>query len=660
MILALALEMFALPDVSQAKKSEKLSFTKAAIEKGKTKVLCLKNVSKKVKWTVKNKKIVSVKPYGKYKAKAKIQAKKVGKTTVVAQAKNGKKKRCTIKVVEKKVSDSIQEVPTTVPVQTPTQTTASAQTTTPMQTTEPSESTAPSESAEPSESPEPSPSTSSEVTQMEEVPQFYEFKSYNGEEFEEEQNELQSLSYQEFEEKKASAYDINQGDYLYLYLVFKNYKRDSLVEIVLNDSQYGDKQIYTSAASVNKIVSVDTHYDEDMRAYMTEVLLRMPKTKEGSKERRVEVDEVVFLREMLGLKGLVDLAHARMSNVTFRVSDTPLPSYDSYFSFSEKDNGTYSVTKVTKDDDVPDILYIPRTYKGKPVTQIAEGAFEGSMMKTIIIPGSITKIGDNMTGMAGAPNLNSIIMLGKPPVLGTFSLTMSQLQGGCKIYVPYRLAWKYQLVNGGWSSEYKKIMYYQDPDGTMKKISEYVITGDETDDEEEATENVASSTDNLVENNLATVSCLVYRPATETESGGYETIVCEKDDQGVKTAPGGKMTMISFMEKLEENGIHIAEYDGVMIRYQAYEADGTKANVMGSESWGGKICLASQDDLNGYSDGLYSEYLADENLCQGTIYLDFNNIDNPEIVAGINFQVDSLGSDQYYQIEEVRLVKYKR
>ena len=169
---------------------------------------------------------------------------------------------------------------------------------------------------------------------MEEVPQFYEFKSYNGEEFEEEQNELQSLSYQEFEEKKASAYDINQGDYLYLYLVFKNYKRDSLVEIVLNDSQYGDKQIYTSAASVNKIVSVDTHYDEDMRAYMTEVLLRMPKTKEGSKERRVEVDEVVFLREMLGLKGLVDLAHARMSNVTFRVSDTPLPSYDSYFSFS--------------------------------------------------------------------------------------------------------------------------------------------------------------------------------------------------------------------------------------------------------------------------------------------------------------------------------------
>lgn len=97
MILALALEMFALPDVSQAKKSEKLSFTKAAIEKGKTKVLCLKNVSKKVKWTVKNKKIVSVKPYGKYKAEAKIQAKKVGKTTVVAQAKNGKKKRCTIK-----------------------------------------------------------------------------------------------------------------------------------------------------------------------------------------------------------------------------------------------------------------------------------------------------------------------------------------------------------------------------------------------------------------------------------------------------------------------------------------------------------------------------------------------------------------------------------
>ena len=75
----------------EAKSKTQLSKTSVTIYVGKTKTIKLKNVNKKVKWTVKNKKIVKIsKKSGKYKNKITIKGKKAGKTTITAKI--GKKK----------------------------------------------------------------------------------------------------------------------------------------------------------------------------------------------------------------------------------------------------------------------------------------------------------------------------------------------------------------------------------------------------------------------------------------------------------------------------------------------------------------------------------------------------------------------------------------
>lgn len=99
---------------------------------------------------------------------------------------------------------------------------------------------------------------------------------------------------------------------------------------------------------------------------------------------------------------------------------------------------------------LPDILYIPPSYQGKAVTVIADEAFEGALMKELIMPESIVKIGRNMTGSgAGALRLQKIIMLGEAPKLGSLSLNREQLNGGCQIVI---------------KEEYLSSYYNDDPD----------------------------------------------------------------------------------------------------------------------------------------------------------------------------------------------------
>ncbi|MBR3645770.1 MAG: hypothetical protein IKN54_05070 [Lachnospiraceae bacterium] len=82
----------------------KISFGKSSITvtKGSTKKVKLKNVKKKVKWKIKNGKLIKIKSKkGKYKNTVTISGKKTGKTTVIAIV--GKKQyKLKVKVVPKK------------------------------------------------------------------------------------------------------------------------------------------------------------------------------------------------------------------------------------------------------------------------------------------------------------------------------------------------------------------------------------------------------------------------------------------------------------------------------------------------------------------------------------------------------------------------------
>lgn len=284
---------------------------------------------------------------------------------------------------------------------------------------------------------------------MEDVPKFLGFKNYAGEEIQTKeksedmrtyfamsaQQEIMTPETPKNESEKVENNQINKGEMLLLKLSYENKKRDNILEIVLNDSDYGKKQIYTANASVNKIVSSDTFYDEEKDSYVTDLLLQMPETK-GDTERIIEVEETCFLRETVGLQGYVDLSKARQTSVRFVIPENPIPSYPVYFKFVENKDGTYMLTSVNSQYTLPDILYIPPSYQGKAVTVIADEAFEGALMKELIVPESIVKIGRNMTGSgAGALRLEKIIMLGEAPKLGTLSLNREQLDGGCQIVI---------------------------------------------------------------------------------------------------------------------------------------------------------------------------------------------------------------------------------
>lgn len=75
------------------------------------------------------------------------------------------------------------------------------------------------------------------------------------------------------------------------------------------------------------------------------------------------------------------------------------PTDSSYFTFTLLDNGTYSIA--AKDiTTLPKDVVLPDTYEGKAVTVIADDAFgNGSLkevsVKSIYIPASITRIGDD-------------------------------------------------------------------------------------------------------------------------------------------------------------------------------------------------------------------------------------------------------------------------
>ncbi len=116
---------------TEAAKKPKLSTKKVTIQKGKKKKVTVKNAKKyKVSWKVKKKKIVTFKKSGKYGVK--LTAKKVGKTTLTATLKKGKKKKtlkCSVTVKKKSVNTSPTPSPTPKP--TPTATLAPTATPTP-------------------------------------------------------------------------------------------------------------------------------------------------------------------------------------------------------------------------------------------------------------------------------------------------------------------------------------------------------------------------------------------------------------------------------------------------------------------------------------------------------------------------------------------------
>lgn len=352
--------------------------------------------------------------------------------------------------------------PNSTPLTTPATTPSSTPVTTPLVTPTSTPLTTPV--ATPSSTPVTTPAVTPAA--MQDIPKFIGFKTYDDKELVTEDSELTTLSTNEMlaletpqtetavtDTKSIENNLINKKEMLLVKLSYENKKRDNIVEIVLNDSDYGKKQIYTTAASVNKILSSDTYYDEEKDSYITDVLLQMPVTKSESK-RIIEVEETCFLRETVGVKGYADLSSTRQTSVTFLVSEEPLPSYPQYFNFTANDNGGYTVVSLANDFEIPETIYIPEEYKGLPVNTIGNQAFEKATFSKLIVPPSISMIGTN--AVLNALNLKEVVMLCKDiPDGGVL---------GCeRIVVPKEKMLDY-ACDDNWSS-YKNYLYFIDENG---------------------------------------------------------------------------------------------------------------------------------------------------------------------------------------------------
>lgn len=404
----------------EAKKKPELNRKKLTLYVGKSAKLKVKYTKRKVKWYSSKKSIVMV------SKKGKVTAKKKGKAKIIAQI--GKKKLiCKIVIKAKKSSKKNPVAETSKPTPTIAPTVAPS--------VEPTATMIPSD-----------------IDSLSDKPAFLGFKDYEGADL---QGSSISVS------KLNSLYNtpvienqINEKEMLLLKLSYINKRRDSIVEIIINDSDYGQQQIYTTAASVNKIVSSDTYYDSEEESYVTDVLLKMPVTKSND-TRTVEIVETTFLRETVGRKGCADMSFARTKSVCFNVSKTPLPSYPVYFNFSKNDTG-YAVISLSTVYELPSCLYIPPTYNGEPVTQIGNECFDKSTISKLVIPSSIQTIGDNIFNNT-ASNLDTIILCGDTAPILNGDMGISS---DTSIFIPENTYPNYISADTGWM-RYKDCLWYK-------------------------------------------------------------------------------------------------------------------------------------------------------------------------------------------------------
>ncbi len=88
-----------------------------------------------------------------------------------------------------------------------------------------------------------------------------------------------------------------------------------------------------------------------------------------------------------------------VNGVCTRCEDTIAATDDSYFTFTELEDGTYSIAKNRK-AELPAEVVIPWEYNGKPVTQVEEEAFDScDSLKSVTIPSSVTSVGEGAFGL---------------------------------------------------------------------------------------------------------------------------------------------------------------------------------------------------------------------------------------------------------------------
>ncbi|MDY3830090.1 MAG: hypothetical protein SOZ65_04085 [Erysipelotrichaceae bacterium] len=181
----------------------------------------------------------------------------------------------------------------------------------------------------------------------------------------------------------------NKDERVVITLQFINQERDNFIDLVLNDSDYGNDQVYELSSKTNIVHSVETRKSDGK--WITDVTILMPKTK-SSTTRNIEITEVNFLKTTINKQ-----VHAELNKDSFskkldvKVTEKFVPTSKVFFQY---DNFSYNgeegiqITKLREEYGVPNVVYIPSYIDSLPVLSCANAALDtvSYTLKHLIIP----------------------------------------------------------------------------------------------------------------------------------------------------------------------------------------------------------------------------------------------------------------------------------
>ena len=166
----------------------------------------------------------------------------------------------------------------------------------------------------------------------------------------------------------------NNGEYVFITLQFINEERDTFVDLVLNDSDYGNDRVYDNFSKTNKIHSVET-YKLDGK-WVSDITIVLPATKTND-VRVIEVTEVNFLKQTINQQVSADLTSKSFSTtLNINIIEEYVPTSKYLFDYKEvtyDDMMGYEITKLNFEDyGYPSIIYFPSYIDGVPVIALGK------------------------------------------------------------------------------------------------------------------------------------------------------------------------------------------------------------------------------------------------------------------------------------------------
>lgn len=123
----------------------------------------------------------------------------------------------------------------------------------------------------------------------------------------------------------ANMGDAYVGQAFGITLLLENRQRDAIVDVLIDDSEYGPNNVYSTSATQYKIVRVDTQYSALRGTYITEVELLFPVSKAAG-QRTISLKEIGYMRSYGGSnhRGKCDMDNDAVQTFSYRVVEHPL------------------------------------------------------------------------------------------------------------------------------------------------------------------------------------------------------------------------------------------------------------------------------------------------------------------------------------------------